>query len=103
MTSHTEWHRVRRDRPGPICGRPDWCHVVADDRKAVCARIESSMRCGEAGWLHRLRADPHCPTGVRSMRDRLCSDATHRDVRDAIDATAARPLVVRTVATGRGK
>jgi phage/plasmid primase-like uncharacterized protein len=69
MTSRTEWQRVRRDHPCPICGRPDWCLVARDGTAAICARIESPKRCGEAGWLHRLRDDPLRPTGrlVRSI------------------------------------
>ena len=30
--------RVGRDYPCPICGKPDWCLVFADQTKAVCAR-----------------------------------------------------------------
>jgi hypothetical protein len=69
MIPRTEWQRVRRDHPCPICGRPDWCLVAPDGTAAICARIESSKRCGEAGWLHRLRDDPLRPTGcvVRSI------------------------------------
>ena len=29
--------RVGRDYPCPICGKPDWCLVFADQSKAVCA------------------------------------------------------------------
>ena len=29
--------RVGRDYPWPICGKPDWCLVFADQSKAVCA------------------------------------------------------------------
>jgi hypothetical protein len=48
---------VRRDRRCPICERPDWCLIAADGSAAICARTESGKRCGEAGWLHRLRDD----------------------------------------------
>lgn len=34
----TEMIRVGRDYPCPICGKPDWCLVFADQSKAVCAR-----------------------------------------------------------------
>ncbi len=29
--------------------------------RSICARIESPKRCGEAGWLHRLRDEPFLP------------------------------------------
>lgn len=43
--------------PCPVCGKPDWCLVAPDGAAAICTRVESANRCGEAGWLHRL-ADP---------------------------------------------
>jgi putative DNA primase/helicase len=52
--------RVSQDRPCPVCGKPDWCLVAPDGAAAICSRIESPRRAGEAGWLHRL-ADPTPP------------------------------------------
>lgn len=52
------WRRVSRSWPCPVCGHPDWCllHGPEDDPDVViCPRMESPKRCGEAGWLHRLR------------------------------------------------
>jgi len=52
------WQRVSKRRPCPVCGKPDWCLVAGDDANpegAICARVESARRCGEAGWLHVLR------------------------------------------------
>jgi hypothetical protein len=54
------WHRVSRAYRCPICRKPDWCLYAGpegDPTAAICARVESSRRCGEAGWLHRLRDD----------------------------------------------
>jgi hypothetical protein len=53
--SHPNWRRVSKAKPCPICEKPDWCLVAADGNAAICARVESSKRCGEAGWLHQLR------------------------------------------------
>ncbi len=51
--------RVSRRHPCPVCAKPDWCLVSRDGSAspctAVCTRVESSKRIGEAGWLHRLR------------------------------------------------
>ena len=56
----SDWLRVSRSRPCPICGKPDWCLIVGptdDPTAAICARVESGNRRGDAGWLHRLRDD----------------------------------------------
>jgi hypothetical protein len=58
MQRNKTWQRVGKARPCPICGRIDWCLYTGqpDNPEAViCARVESSRRCGEAGWLHHLR------------------------------------------------
>jgi hypothetical protein len=65
------WKRVTRDRRCPVCGRPDWCLYAGpegDPTAAICARTESAKRCGEAGWLHRLRDDPSWQPARRMVR-----------------------------------
>lgn len=61
MTLRNGWSRVNRQKPCPICERPDWCLLSSDGGGAICARVESPKRCGEAGWLHRLRDEPFQP------------------------------------------
>ena len=53
-----KWVRVSRRLVCPVCGRPDWCLVTEDGTAAICPRVESNKRCGEAGWLHRLADGP---------------------------------------------
>ena len=69
MSIKDDYVPVRKDRPCPICGRADWCLVSRDDlenpSKAICARIESPRRWGEAGYLHILHEQPRRPV-VRS-------------------------------------
>lgn len=50
-------HRVSKQEPCPICGKPDWCLTAPDNSAAICARIEegSLKKCGDAGYLHILR------------------------------------------------
>lgn len=63
--NRNDWQRVSRDHPCQVCGRADWCLFSGpahDPAAAICARIESDKRCGEAGWLHRLRDDSFRPT-----------------------------------------
>jgi hypothetical protein len=67
----SNWQRVSKRRPCPICAKPDWCMFAgpADSpRAAICARVESPKHCGEAGWLHVLRDDgPAWPTWRRTI------------------------------------
>lgn len=51
--------RVTAAEPCPICRKPDWCLAAPDGTAAICPRVESGRRCGDAGWLHRLTDDPH--------------------------------------------
>ena len=48
--------RVGRDYPCPICGKPDWCLVFADQSKAVCARKidPDKPQFGSAGTIYDL-------------------------------------------------
>ena len=45
---------VSASNPCPVCNKPDWCLVAADGSAAICKRVESVTRCGEAGCLHKL-------------------------------------------------
>jgi hypothetical protein len=65
----SDWKRVSRRRPCPVCGRPDWCLFTGPEdapTAAICARTESPKAAGSAGWLHRLREDDRRP--VRTIR-----------------------------------
>lgn len=63
MTLLDDFNRVTKNSPCPICGRPDWCLIERgeDPSKVVCARVPSSCRWSEAGWLHRLGTAPSTP------------------------------------------
>lgn len=57
-TNSAKWARVSREKPCPICGKPDWCLRSDDGTAAICGRVESPRRVGDAGWMHRLVDDP---------------------------------------------
>ncbi len=46
--------RVNAGRPCPVCKKAAWCLVCPTGKSAICSRVESRKKCGEAGWLHRL-------------------------------------------------
>jgi hypothetical protein len=68
------WVRVRRDMPCPICGRPDWCLIASDGDAAICARVESPYRRGDAGYFHRLVGTvPVVRRSVQIKQERACA------------------------------
>ncbi len=57
---NTDWQRVTRENPCPVCERPDWCLTAGppdNPTAAICPRTESEHHIEGAGWLHRLRDD----------------------------------------------
>jgi len=56
--------RVSESHPCPICEKCDWCLFADDGSAAICQRVESAKRCGEAGWLHRLTEPVRDPRPV---------------------------------------
>ncbi len=74
-----EWKRVSQRRTCPACGRSDWCLYAGPDdapTAAICARVESDRRVGEAGWFHRLRDDDRRAVRSVVVRGRQRSQAT---------------------------
>ena len=60
MRQDSRFKRVSKSARCPVCSRGDWCLVAGPDgdpTAVICARVESQKRCGEAGWLHRIRDD----------------------------------------------
>jgi len=52
------FRRLRKGQCCPVCQKPDWCLVQlvgSEPMAAICQRIESPHRRGEAGWLHQLQ------------------------------------------------
>ncbi len=67
MSTHPDWNRVSRGQLCPICQKPDWCSVAVDGSAALCQRVESEKRVGDAGWLHRLSDNQHRPAQARRV------------------------------------
>lgn len=81
-----DFRRVSRSMPCPVCGRADWCMVSRDDPpgRALCARVQSLDRWGDAGWLHRLvAAATRRPAGRMVRLDLPHDDAHQRRIADA--------------------
>ena len=100
----SQWQKVTRKEPCPICGKPDWCSKSADGVWAVCRRLETdtgSHKTDAEGWdywvyrltdrpkaaspppLHRVteppRAEPdELDTVYGKLLDRLSLEVQHR-------------------------
>ncbi len=79
-TTTSNFVRVSRRNPCPVCGKPDWCLLSRDGKAVICSRIESDKPVGNkgAGWLHNLNGDRpiitpvvKSPTERRQPRDNL--------------------------------
>jgi len=72
MSLLDDFRRVDFRHSCPLCGKPDWCLVarepVGNPWGVVCARVQSGVRWGEAGWLHRLHDAGGCGRSGRSGR-----------------------------------
>lgn len=81
--------RVSRNLPCPICThlheRQGWCLVDVARGLAICPRVESSRKIGEAGWLHGNSAD--VIGAVTMVRQK---PAVERDMNQDWDACASR-------------
>lgn len=72
----SDWVRVTRQRPCPVCEKPDYCGVSADGSAVICMRVESDKPTRNGGWLHRLGGDDRrrprvrrATSSVKPMRD----------------------------------
>jgi len=82
MTLFTEFQRVSRSAPCPICGRPDWCLIGRDNTdRVLCQRVASPLRWKNAGWIHG-------PARGRLVRTRTVGRL--EPTRDDLEALAAR-------------
>jgi hypothetical protein len=61
------FQRVNARRRCPVCGRADWCLIHTDPVPlyAVCPRVDSPKRLGDAGYLHELVPGAVMPPAVQ--------------------------------------
>ena len=54
----SEWKRVSRREPCPVCGKPDYCTRTVDASAVRCMRVDSdkpsTAKDGTMGWIHAL-------------------------------------------------
>lgn len=72
----TQYMRVNKQTPCPICGKHDWCLIARDGTHAICARTEhGGTFCGEPGWKHKIDGEVRT-SGVQAVRERVQIDAS---------------------------
>jgi hypothetical protein len=59
----TQWQRVSKAHPCPVCGKPDWCAVAKNGATAYCMRVPSNRksRSQAGGYIHQLNDDSQHP------------------------------------------
>lgn len=115
MSVLDDYRRVSRRDRCPICERADWCLVSkeggTDPASAICARNESPIRFGDAGWLHRLRDEAPrsrfrgvelkpIPTDHREEAERLALQA---DLGPVSRSLGLPPEALRRLLVGTGE
>ncbi|MCG2685075.1 MAG: hypothetical protein L6306_15850, partial [Planctomycetales bacterium] len=105
----SDWQRVSKRRPCPVCDKPDWCLYTGPEDSpdaVICARVESGRRCGEGGWLHVLRDDgPTWSPRVRRIElsaARVGAATTDFGKLAADFAVAVRPEALNRLAVALG-
>ena len=51
----SQWFRVSKENPCPICKKQDWCTLSKD--VACCMRVQSKTFAKNGGWIHKLSDD----------------------------------------------
>lgn len=66
MVSTSEFTRVSRNYPCPICGKEDWCLVAEDGSAAICPRTPDGAvkEIAGSGYLHRLSEPGRNEAGI---------------------------------------
>lgn len=58
--------RASKEKPCPICGKPDWCFTNDTAEVAICMRMESRHPAQNGGWTHVIAA-PRAPGQPRRL------------------------------------
>jgi len=79
MSSSSNWIRVTRSEPCPICESPDWCGISQDKQVAHCMRVESDKAVDSGGWIHRLNSKQlrTLPRSRQATKKRLSAKELH--------------------------
>jgi len=80
QASKSQWQRVSKAQPCPICEKPNWCSVSSEGTVACCMRIESDKPCkGDGGgWIHRLKETiSMTPRRMQPTKKRLTDAEQH--------------------------
>lgn len=83
-----------KNRPCPICGKPDWCLIDHERNLTICQRVESKRRIGDAGWLHGVRRPDEAAWVFRppkpEERPTIDWQARHEQAMQAVDSLPRR-------------
>ena len=99
----TQWLRVTKADPCPICERPDWCCTSRDGTAAYCMRAESDRPVASGGWIHAIDGRPTTVTlKSKPKRRRTDIEQHNRWAPLARHCFAGRAAQVETLAATLG-
>jgi len=80
----SDWKRVTKAHPCPICGKPDWCCYTKDERVVLCMRKQNDhpSRGDAGGWVYRLGDE----TGVCKTRPSTIYEEDRHIPKKSVDA-----------------
>lgn len=84
--------RVKRERPCPVCGRPDWCGYEGD--LVICMRVADGAvkEAANGGWVHVLEGRSRHIPATEEIPERSTADPR---IRHAVYSALLRQLPLR--------
>jgi len=88
---NTNWHRVSKNEPCPVCQHTDWCMLSNDGEVCICQRVESDRPTkNSGGWVHRL-GNSRCEKRMVNNGQRNRSSCAASPLNGGRGATALPP------------
>lgn len=79
MSQKTEWNRVSKSKPCPVCESNSWCLMSVDGCVAICMRVKSDhpreMSDGNIGYIHKLNDATAPKQYIQRPKERRITDS----------------------------
>jgi hypothetical protein len=94
--------RVSRAHRCPVCGKDTWCVYDPQRGAAICPRVESDRRIGDAGWMHKGDSVPKTAVFEKQRAELLPMDGGEAaQARYEAQGAARLPLLALSLGLSR--